>query len=127
MVSATAPESALASTIPPRPRRRSQDSEEAGFAQEEAADLGARGAQRPQDANLDAPASHGGGDGVVDQEDADEQGDHAQGGEIELECGEHVLDLETALARGLGAEMRRKHGVQARATLWAFPGSSRRS
>ena len=75
------------------------EAEDEGFAEEEKTDFAARGADGAEDADL-APGAHdGGGDGVVDEKHADEERDEAEGGEVELEAGEHFPDLLAALLR----------------------------
>ena len=96
--------------------------EQAGFTEKQAPNFGPRCANRAQDADLHTPPGDGSGDGVVNQEHADEERNHAQRREIQLERGEHVLHLETAPPRRLGA-----HAVgQKRVQLFGDGGRIRR-
>ena len=74
--------------------------EDKGFAEEEGADFAARGADGAEDADLAAGAHDRGGHRVVDEEHPDEERDEAEGGEVELETGQHFADLFAALLRG---------------------------
>ena len=84
------------------------------FAQKQAAHFPARSADGAQDADLHAPPRHGSRDGVVDEEDADEQRDHAQRGEVELESRKHAFDLVTSLAGWLGMQIWWQYAVELR-------------
>ena len=81
------------------------------FAQEQRQHLPARDAERAQHADLVAPRQHRDRDGVVDEEQADDQRDPRQRRQIQVERGEHPLDLLAAPRRPRGGEP----GGQARA------------
>lgn len=72
-----------------------------GFAKEERHDLDTGSAIGAENPDFATTTDDGGGDGVVDEEDADENGDETEGEEIEAKAVEHALNLEGTL-RGSG-------------------------
>ena len=63
-----------------------------------------RRAQGPEHSYLLAPRDDGGRDGVVDEEQAHQQRDVGQGGQVELERRQHLLDLLASPCRALHVE-----------------------
>ena len=92
----------------PRPSAMPSHRQRGGLAEEEQQDLVAAQSERAQRADLLAARDHRDGDGVVDQEQSDDQRDPRQRREVGVERREHGLDLLAAPCRPLCRHARRQ-------------------
>ena len=85
---------------------RPDEAGDGALGEEQGADLGARGAQGAQDSDLRAALGHGDGEGIVDDEHPDEQGEEAgDAGDRGID-GQQRFELAAAAGRGLDGEAR---------------------
>src|ERR1700730_9247418 len=78
------------------------------FAEKQTADPLPACAKSAEDSNFAAPSHDGSSDRVVDQKHADQQGNHAESGKVQLKTCQHLLYLLAALFGRLDENVRRK-------------------